>query len=108
MNTQVPLEQKAKSLSEYIDYYEICNRAEDKSPKTVVWYSANLRTFYSYLKSHHLPDTLEKIDIKILRQYVLYLLKKNKEFVRGPRSCPRDVERRYGLLKQPPCQTLSL
>jgi len=78
MNIQVSVEQKVKSLSEFIDYYEICNRAEDKSPKTVVWYSANLKSFHNYLKSRHLPDTLDKIDIKILRQYVLYLLKKNK------------------------------
>jgi len=78
MNTQVSVEQKAKSLSEFIDYYEICNRAEDKSPKTVVWYSANLKSFHNYLKSRHLPDNLDAIDINILRQYVLYLLKKNK------------------------------
>jgi len=78
MNTQVSVEQNAKSLSEFIDYYEICNRAEDKSPKTVAWYSANLKSFHNYLKSRHLPDNLEKIDITILRQYVLFLLKKNK------------------------------
>lgn len=70
--------QKAKSLSEFIDYYEICNKAEDKSPKTVTWYSANLKSFHNYLKSRHLPNTLDNIDIKVLRQYVLYLLKKNK------------------------------
>jgi site-specific recombinase XerD len=78
MNTQVSLEEKSRSPSEFIDYYEICNRAEDKSPKTVSWYSANLKSFHNYLKSSHLPDTLNKIDIKVLRQYVLYLLKKNK------------------------------
>ncbi len=78
MNTQVSVEQKAKSLSEFIDYYEICNRAENKSPKTITWYSANLKSFHNYLKNRHLPDTLDSIDINILRQYVLYLLKKNK------------------------------
>ena len=78
MNTQATIQQEAKSLSDFIDYYEICNRAEDKSPKTVAWYTANLKSFHYYLKSQHLPDTLDKIDIKVLRQYVLYLLKKNK------------------------------
>jgi integrase/recombinase XerC/integrase/recombinase XerD len=78
MDTQTAVQQEAKSLREFIDYYEICNRAEDKSPKTVSWYSANLRSFHNYLKSRHLPDTLDRIDIKVLRQYVLYLLKKNK------------------------------
>ena len=78
MNTQTTIEQETKSLSDFINYYEICNRAEDKSPKTVAWYTANLKSFHNYLKSRHLPDTLEKIDINVLRQYVLYLLKKNK------------------------------
>jgi site-specific recombinase XerD len=78
MNTQISVEQEVKSLSEFIDYYEICNRAEDKSPKTVAWYSANLKSFHNYLKSRHLPDTLDNIDILVLRQYVLYLLKRNK------------------------------
>ena len=78
MDTQITVQQEAKSLSEFIDYYEICNRAEDKSLKTVTWYSANLKSFQNYLKSRHLPDTLDKIDIKVLRQYVIYLLKKNK------------------------------
>ena len=78
MNTQVSLEQESKSLLEFIDYYEICNRAEGKSLKTVTWYTTNLKTFHNYLKSRHLPDTLDNIDIKVLRQYVLYLLKKNK------------------------------
>jgi site-specific recombinase XerD len=78
MNTQASIDQEPKSLLELIDYYEICNKAEDKSPKTVAWYSANLKSFHHYLKSHHLLDTLDYIDIKVLRQYVLYLLKKNK------------------------------
>jgi len=78
MNTQGTIQQEAKSFREFIDYYEICNRAEDKSAKTVAWYSANLKSFHNYLKIRHLPDTIDKIDIKTLRQYVLYLLKKNK------------------------------
>jgi site-specific recombinase XerD len=78
MNTQVSLEKESKGLLEFIDYYEVCNRAEDKSFKTVAWYTANLKSFHNYLKNRCLPDTLDKIDIKVLRQYVLYLLKKNK------------------------------
>jgi len=49
-----------------------------KSLKTITWYSANLKRFHSYLKSRHLPDSIENIDIKLLREYVLYLLKRNK------------------------------
>ena len=65
-------------LKELIDYYEICNRSEGKSPKTILWYSANLIQFDQYLKSRHNSTTIEKLDIKILREYVLYLLNKTK------------------------------
>jgi site-specific recombinase XerD len=72
-------------LSELIDYYEVCNKSEGKSPKTVSWYSANLRQFDSYVKSRHLSDSVDSVDIKLLRQYVLHLLNKVK---RNGQSCP--------------------
>lgn len=71
-------QEKVHNLPELINYYELCNRAEGKSPKTITWYSANLRHFHSYLKSRHLPDSVGKLDIMLLREYVLYLLKRNK------------------------------
>jgi len=71
-------QEEPKKLSEFVDYYEVCNRAEGKSAKTISWYSANLRHFYRYLKARHLPDSIDKIDTKLLREYVLYLLKRNK------------------------------
>ncbi|MHA2068907.1 MAG: tyrosine-type recombinase/integrase [Candidatus Thorarchaeota archaeon] len=71
-------QEKAKTLTELIDYYEICNRAEGKSERTIQWYSANLRRFLSYVKSRHLPYSLDKLDIKLLREYILYLKKKKK------------------------------
>ena len=36
---------KAYKLSDLIRHYEIYNRAEGKSPKTFIWYSANLWRF---------------------------------------------------------------
>ncbi len=78
MTTQTSNQGTVKKLSECIDYYEVCNRAEGKSPKTISWYSANLRRFRNYLKSRHLPDSLDNIDTKLLREYVLYLLKKTR------------------------------
>jgi site-specific recombinase XerD len=68
---------KTYKLTELIDYYEVCNRAEGKSPKTISWYSANLRHFPSYLKSQHVTDEIYKINTKLLREYVLYLFKQN-------------------------------
>jgi integrase/recombinase XerC/integrase/recombinase XerD len=76
--TNTSNQEKAHNLSELINYYELCNRAEGKSPRTITWYSANLRNFHSYLKSRHLPDSVGILDIMLLREYVLYLLKRNK------------------------------
>jgi len=78
MSTHISNQETVKKLSECIDYYEVCNRAEGKSPKTISWYSANLRCFRNYLKSRHLPDIIDNIDIKLLREYILYLLKQTK------------------------------
>ena len=78
MTTHISNQETVKKLPECIDYYEVCNRAEGKSPKTISWYSANLRCFRNYLKSRHLPDSLDNIDTKLLREYVLYLMKRNR------------------------------
>ena len=78
MTTHVNTKEKAHKLFELIEYYELCNRAEGKSPKTISWYSANLKSFRNYLKNRHLPDSLDNIDTKLLREYVLYLLKRNR------------------------------
>ena len=78
MTTRVNTPEKAHKLSELIEYYEVCNRAEGKSPKTISWYSANLKSFRNYVKSRHLPDSLDTIDTKLLREYVLYLMKRTR------------------------------
>jgi site-specific recombinase XerD len=69
---------KQKTLAELVDYYETCNRSEGKSPRTVQWYSANLRQFRSYLRRRRLSETIDRIDIKILREYVLYLQQRKR------------------------------
>ncbi len=90
MTTQISNQETVKKLSQCIDYYEVCNRAEGRSPKTISWYSANLRRFRNYLKSRHLPDSLDNIDTKLLREYVLYLMKRNR--YDGHRSTPVQAE----------------
>jgi site-specific recombinase XerD len=70
--------EQTKTLTELIGYYEICNRAEGKSERTIEWYSANLRRFLTYIKNRHLPYSINNIDIKLLRQYILHLQKVKK------------------------------
>jgi site-specific recombinase XerD len=78
MSTLTATKDKTYKLPELISYFELCNRAEGKSPKTITWYSENLARFSRYLQSRHLPDSIEHIDIKLLRDYILYLLKKRR------------------------------
>jgi Na+-driven multidrug efflux pump len=40
MATHINTKEKSHKLFELIDYYEVCNWAEGKSPKTINWYSA--------------------------------------------------------------------
>ncbi len=54
MTTHIKTREKAHKLFELIEYYEVCNRAEGKSPKTISWYAANLKSFHNYLKNKHL------------------------------------------------------
>ena len=73
MNTQASVQQGKKNLSEFIDYYEICNRAEDKSPKTVAWYSDILGLFAGYLRDECSQNNLEVFTKDSVRKYILYL-----------------------------------
>ena len=78
MSKNTTNKEKGRKLSECIAYYEICNRAEGKSPKTIDWYSANLNIFHRYLRDRHLPDSVDVIETKLLREYILYLQKKGR------------------------------
>jgi len=77
-------QEKARKLSEFVDYYEVCNRAEGKSPKTISWYSANLRHFHRYLGSRHLPDSM----LEMVRRYVS--LASNHVVIQHQRFSPLD------------------
>ena len=78
MSHSINPQAKVLKLPNLIEYYEVCNRAEGKSPKTISWYSSNLRRFHSYLRSRHLPTSVEHVDTKLLREYVLHLRKQNR------------------------------
>ena len=83
------LERQDRKISECIEYFELCNQAEGKSAKTIKWYTENLNLFFRYLRSRHLPDSLEAINIKLLREYILYLQNK------------RVVSKKFGWKKIP-------
>jgi hypothetical protein len=39
---------ESKTLAELVDYYEMCNRSEGKSPKTVEWYRQSQAISYVF------------------------------------------------------------
>ena len=77
MSKQTNQQEGRHTLPRLIEYYEVCNKAEGKSPKTVSWYSSNLKCFHQYLRSRHLPDSIGKIDTRLLREYLIYLRKRD-------------------------------
>ena len=82
---------KQYKLPELIAYYETCNRAEGKSPKTIEWYSANLHRFHAYIRDRHISDSLDSMTIRLLREYVLYLLKRVR-YERHPFTPAKDEQ----------------
>ena len=103
MSMHINNQEAIKKLSECIDYYEVCNRAEGKNSKTISWYSANLRYFRSYLQNRYLPDSIDSIDIKLLREYVN--LKMEDVHMDDSRSVPPIL---FGLVTCIPCSHVIL
>ena len=78
MNTKINSKKCSKTISELITYYELCNNAEGKSPKTVSWYTEILSLFSRYLSERQYSVEIGSIDIHLLREYVLHLQKRTK------------------------------
>ena len=90
MSTKTTGEKQSKKLSSLINYFEVCNRSEGKSAKTVSWYSSNLQQFHHYLQTRHLSDSIEDIDLQTLREYVIFL--QNKKKYAGHPYTPEKIE----------------
>jgi hypothetical protein len=63
---RIPLEKLATRFAPY-------NRNEGKSPKTILWYSRILRYFGDYLRGQSLADSLDHLDVDVVREYILHL-----------------------------------
>jgi integrase/recombinase XerC/integrase/recombinase XerD len=82
-------QEKAHKLSELISYYEVCNKAGGKSPRTISWYSANLHQFRAYVLNRHHSENVNSIDTKLIREYILFLMSKHR-FENHPYNLPTD------------------
>jgi len=66
------------TLDECINRYELSNRAEGKSPKTIDWYTAMLRLFSRYLSEKVNRDSIAAFNIGTVKDYMLYLRSKRR------------------------------
>lgn len=74
LNSKVP----ALSLDNLIHRYEVSNRADGKSPRTVSWYTDMLTLFSHYLKEKLHQHDISTFTIDTIREYVIYLRQKPK------------------------------
>ena len=82
-------QEKSHKLSELITYYEVCNKAEGKTQRTISWYSANLHQFRAYVLNRHHSENINSIDTKLIREYIIHLMAKHR-FEGHPYNSPTD------------------
>lgn len=66
------------SMDKLIHRYELSNRAEGKSEKTIMWYGDILKSFSRYLRGTGHKDDISSFDLQVIRGYLLYLKWKPK------------------------------
>lgn len=65
-------------IDDLISRYELSNRADGKSPKTIRWYTEILRCFARYMKENEHCYDISSFNLDIVRHYILYLRHKPK------------------------------
>ena len=54
-------------------HFEVHNKTEGKSGRTVEWYNEVLGLLYRWLKDEGMPTTLDSIDEMVVREFIIYL-----------------------------------
>ena len=65
-------------------HFDVHNRTEGKSPKTVGWYNEVLGMFIKWLNEHGMSTNLGSIGEPEVRQFILYI--QEKPGIKGPMS----------------------
>ncbi|MDD4924219.1 MAG: tyrosine-type recombinase/integrase [Dehalococcoidales bacterium] len=63
---------KKVTLTNLIIHYAQSNKAEGKSPNTVVWYSEMLHSYTKFLESNNINTTLAEFNVVNVRQFIIY------------------------------------
>ncbi|MFC2008190.1 tyrosine-type recombinase/integrase [Chloroflexota bacterium] len=61
------------NLIRLTESYAHCLSSEGKSPKTIEWYTANLKRFAQFLIDNHLPDSVDEIGKEEARRFISHL-----------------------------------
>ena len=75
---------RTPTLDQLIESYILCCATEGKSPKTISWYSANLRRFRDYLKQEDLAQGITDIGTGEARQFIFHLQNNVKRWETSP------------------------
>ena len=67
------LDKDSVELSVLARDFELYNRTEGKSPRTVEWYNLTLRQFHRFLVESHKPTRLGELGEPEAREFILYL-----------------------------------
>ena len=66
------------------EHFDVHNRTENKSPRTVGWYNEVLGMFIKWLGEHGFSTNLGSVGESEVRQFILYI--KEKPGINGPMS----------------------
>jgi len=72
------LDKRSIPLEQLIRHYEVYNRSEGKSSRTVAWYTDCLTKFARFLQNRGSPVNLADTGIEEAREFILYLQQKRK------------------------------
>jgi len=75
-NSQITAIGNVPTIDDLIGRFELSNRAEGKSPKTIAWYTDILKAFSGYARTHLTSCDIAGLTIDNVRMYILYLRSK--------------------------------
>ena len=84
-------------LSVLIKHFEVHNKTEGKSPRTVKWYNEVLGLLYRWLKATGRSTDLHSIDEMVIREYIINL--QDRPGTKGKRASSHTVYNRVNALR---------
>lgn len=72
------------TLEQLVNHFQLANRAEGKSPKTLSWYQQNLDLFLRFLEADGRSTRLRDVGIEEARAFVISLQEQDVRFANNP------------------------